>query len=110
MTNINNSVRSNFFPGTKTNTGKSGELARTALKRNDESRIKEIQSFTKDDSKVQIPDAIRDFSRIKKVADAAPEIDNSEKIARLKQQIQSGTYKTDYEAIADKILSQEFKG
>ncbi len=108
MTNINSSVRSNFFPGTKANTQKSGELAKTALKRNDAQRVKEIESFTKDDSKVQIPEAIRDFSRIKKVVDAAPEKDNTEKIARLKQQIANGTYKPDYEAIADKILQTEF--
>jgi negative regulator of flagellin synthesis FlgM len=108
MTNVNNAVRSNFFPGTKTNTQKSGELAQTALKRNDAARISEIKSNTGEDSKVQIPEAIRDFSRIKKVVDAVPERDNSEKIAKLKQQIQAGTYKTDYEALADKILQQEF--
>ena len=39
---------------------------------------------------------------------SAPEIDNSEKIARLKAQIAAGSYEIDYDGLADKILSSEF--
>ena len=38
----------------------------------------------------------------------APEIDNSEKIARLKAQIQSGKYEIDYDRLADDIIEQEY--
>jgi negative regulator of flagellin synthesis FlgM len=38
----------------------------------------------------------------------ASEPDHSEKIARLKAQIDAGTYEMDYDAIAEKILTSEF--
>ena len=38
----------------------------------------------------------------------APEIDNTDKIARLKAQIADGSYKIDYDGLADKMLEQEF--
>ena len=44
----------------------------------------------------------------KKVADAAPEIDKSDKIERLKAQIADGSYKIDYDGLSDIILEQEF--
>ena len=78
------------------------------VKRNSDDRKSELDVYAKSDSKVEIPDAIKDFSRIKKVADAAPDIDNSAKIARLKSQIADGSYKIDYDGLAGKILEQEF--
>ena len=36
------------------------------------------------------------------------QVDNTDKIAMLKAQIQAGTYQPDYDAIADKMLSSEF--
>jgi negative regulator of flagellin synthesis FlgM len=63
---------------------------------------------TASDAKVSIPEGVREFSRIKKAAMSAPEPDNSEKIARLKAQIQAGTYEVDYDGLADKILTSEF--
>ena len=51
---------------------------------------------------------VKDFSRIKKAVDQAPAIDNSEKIARLKEQIGNGTYQMDYDAIAERMLNREF--
>ncbi len=98
------SSRSIFLPNKKA----SGKVGPTGLQRNSETRKNELEAFSKSDSKVDIPDAIKDFSRIKKVADAAPAIDNSEKIARLKAQIEAGSYKVDYDGLADKILEQEF--
>ena len=107
MNNIDSS-RSSFFPNTKTTSNKSSQVDKAALNRNSYEKQSYIDSYTQRDAKVDIPDAIKDFSKIKKVADAAAPIDNSEKIAALKQQIQSGTYKVDFDAVADKLLSEEF--
>ncbi|MGZ3788435.1 MAG: flagellar biosynthesis anti-sigma factor FlgM [Bacteriovorax sp.] len=100
------SSRSIFLP--KKDTRESGKVGPAGLKRNSETRKNELETFSKEDSKVDIADAIKDFSRIKKVADAAPGIDNSDKIARLKSQIADGSYKIDYDELSDKILDQEF--
>ena len=40
--------------------------------------------------------------------DRSPEIDNSEKVNKLREQIKSGKYKVDYDALAEKILATEF--
>ena len=98
------SSRSIFLP----NKRESGKVGATGLSRNSDIRKEELETFSKNDSKVDIPDAIKDFSRIKKAADAAPAIDNSEKIARLKSQIAAGTYQVDAGDLADKIMEQEF--
>lgn len=108
---MSNSIdtRSSFFPNSKTGTtDKASQMSKTYMKRNDTVRANELGEMAKKDAKVDIPDAIKDFSRIKKAVDQAPDIDNSDKIARLKSQIQAGTYKVDYDALADKILGQEF--
>ena len=101
------SSRSIFMPNKK-ESRESGKVGPAGLKRNSESRKNELDAFSKSDSKVDIPDAIKDFSRIKKVADATAPIDNSDKIARLKAQIAEGSYNIDYDALSDKILEQEF--
>ena len=108
MSSIDTS-RSGFFPHSKKPaTERASQAQQTALKRNDPYRAQELRNTTQNDAKVDINDAIKDFSRIKKAVDAAPEIDNSDKIARLKQQIQAGTYTVDYDALADKMLATEF--
>lgn len=103
-------TRSAFFPRSRSaqaeSASKGGQV--DGVKRNSMERMSEIQNKTSSDAKVSIPDGIKDFSRIKKVATAAPEVDNSEKIARLKAQIQAGTYEVDYDGLADKILESEF--
>jgi negative regulator of flagellin synthesis FlgM len=71
-------------------------------------RASEISERTSGDAKVNIPEGVKEFSRIKKAAMTAPETDNSEKIARLKAQIAAGTYEVDYDALADKILTSEY--
>lgn len=98
------SSRSIFLP----NKRESNKVGPTGLQRNSDGRRDELEAFSKNDSKVEIPDAIKDFSRIKKAADAAPSIDNTDKIARLKAQIQAGTYQVDAGDLADKIMEQEF--
>ena len=40
--------------------------------------------------------------------DSAPPIDNTDKIAKLRSQIQAGTYEPDYDAIAEKLLANEY--
>ncbi|WP_034721049.1 flagellar biosynthesis anti-sigma factor FlgM [Bacteriovorax sp. DB6_IX] len=106
MNNID-STRSNFFPNAKPSTKNTGRANQVNLKSNSYEKQKYIDSYTKRDAKVEIPEAVRDFSKIKKVADAA-EVDNTQKIAALKKQIADGTYKVDYDALADKILGEEF--
>lgn len=105
---INNSSRSVFPKKGPVSRQKNAKFKNVALKRNDQDRKNEIESNTKNDAKVSINNVVKDFARIKNAVDAAPEIDNSEKIAALKKQIQNGTYQVDYDALADKILSSEF--
>ncbi len=109
MSNVTNATSSSFFPKKDVNnTAASKKLRQTVLNRNDSNRKEEIDTSSKKDAKVTIPEAIKDFSRIKKAVDAAPELNKTDKIAALKAQIEAGTYKVDYEALADKILEQEF--
>ena len=108
MNNINPASNSGLLSNYK----KRGEVSNriknnVELKRTDDVRKAELEK-TKRDAKVAIPDAVKDFSKIKKAADTAPEIDKSEKIAKLKEQIAAGNYNFDYEAIADKMLKTEF--
>ena len=107
----NKAPRSTFFPGDRKNlatNSRPNNIKETLLETNDLLKKNELDNTTAGDAKVTIPDSIRDFSRIKKAVDAAPPIDNTEKIARLKDQIKNGDYKIDYDALADKILSSEF--
>ena len=79
------------------------EVVRDVLKNE-----KDFKNLTKKDAKVDISSKVKDFSRIKKAVDTAPDIDNSDKIADLKQRIASGSYNIDYDALADKMLQNEF--
>jgi negative regulator of flagellin synthesis FlgM len=104
-------TRSSFFPRTRSTQAEStsgGSQVNGTSNRNTTERASELADKTATDAKVSIPDGVKDFSRIKKAAMAAPEQDNSEKIARLKAQIAAGTYEVDYDGLADKILSSEF--
>ena len=110
---IDTSTRAPFFPNSRktqsAETGSAGGAEQVGgLKRNSMDRAGDIQTRTGMDARVDIPDSIKDFSRIKKAVDAAPPIDNSEKVARLKAQIQNGTYQVDYDALAEKILTSEY--
>lgn len=108
MNNVDNNTRPNFFPNSKTSqTEKNQRAMNAALKRNDSMRMQQLEG-SKQDARVNISESIKDYSRIKRAVDAAPEVDNSDKIAKLKAQINSGTYQVDYEALADRLLEQEF--
>lgn len=100
--------RTPFFPRSRSGQEPLSKAQRSALQRNTFERIQEIEGKTSDDAKVNISEAIRDFSRIKKAVDASPPIDNSEKVAMLKEQISQGNYDIDYDALADKILDSEY--
>lgn len=104
-------TRAPFFPRGKNSTaveqGKAGSVGGVSSGNSPE-RASEISGRTSSDAKVSIPEGVREFSRIKKVADAAPEQDNSAKIADLKARIQAGTYDIDYDGLADKMLQSEF--
>ena len=101
--------RSSFFPNSKS--AKNEKLAKSqkaAMQRNSYDRASELSAKTASHAKVEIPDAVKDFSRIKRAVDTAPDIDNSVKMARLKAQIKNGSYNVDYDAVADKILQSEY--
>jgi negative regulator of flagellin synthesis FlgM len=103
-------TRSAFFPrsrGAATESAKEGGKI-DGINRNTNERASELTEKTSSDAKVSIPEGVKDFSRIKKTAMSAPDVDNSEKIARLKAQIAAGTYEVDYDGLADKILGSEF--
>lgn len=112
--NNNIDTRSPFFPNSRTGQKQTEQAAAAkrarslAESRNTYDRAEEIRAKTSNDAKVSIPDTIKDFSRIKKAADTAPEMDNSAKIADLKARIQAGTYEVDYDALADKMLQTEY--
>lgn len=109
MNNIDTS-RTGFFPNSTTaqNHKKAAALKKSIMGRNTPIRKNELDKMASRDSKVDIGNAVKDFSRIKKAVDAAPDIDNTDKISRLRQQIKAGTYKVDYDGLADKILSSEY--
>jgi negative regulator of flagellin synthesis FlgM len=103
-------TRSAFFPrgrDIQTESTKGGGKV-DGVQRNTTERASELSEKTSTDAKVNIPEGVKDFSRIKKAAMSAPDVDNSEKIARLKAQIAAGTYEVDYDGLADKILNSEF--
>ena len=110
---MSNSIdtRAPFFPRSRNATqveqsqpGSVGEVGAG----NSPERANEISARTSGDAKVSIPEGVKEFSRIKKAANAAPEQDNSAKIADLKARIQAGKYDIDYDGLADKMLQSEF--
>jgi negative regulator of flagellin synthesis FlgM len=106
-----NSSRSGFFPRSKTANDtklKPRGIQQNYLQRNAPARMKELESTSRGHAKVEIPNAVKDYAKIKKAVDQAPEVDNTAKIADLKKQIQQGSYSVDYDKLADKILSSEF--
>jgi negative regulator of flagellin synthesis FlgM len=111
MTKINpQPKRSLFFPKKKEDVHSKVENQSSdfVLKRNRPERQKEIENYIKGDTKVQIPEAVKDFSRIKRTVDMTPNPDNTQKISELKAKIKNGNYHIDYDALADKIIENEF--
>ena len=108
MNNIEGSNLTTFFPQQK-NDNQIAKMPQSTLPlSNNQERQQELDALAKNDAKVRIPDAIRDFSKIKKAVDQAPPIDKRAQIADLKRQIAAGEYKIDYDALADKIIHSEY--
>lgn len=59
------------------------------------------------DTNVTIDEAVRDFARIKRAVDAAPEADRADRVAELRGRVADGTYAVDAGALADRILETE---
>ena len=111
MTQINS--RPSFFPhssssqSTKSkNVSYSSDVANNKV--NSPARAEELSNISGTHVKVDIPSSIKDYSAIKRAVDNAETVDNSEKVAQLKQQIQSGAYQVDCDAVAEKMLESEF--
>lgn len=111
MTQINS--RPPFFPNSSSsgssktkNAAFSSDIA--IGKTNSAERAEEINAVSGDHVRVDIPESIKDYAAIKKAVDNAPPQDNSAKIAALKQQIANGSYKIDDNAVASKMIENEF--
>ncbi len=109
MNNIKDSLsRNSFFPNSKNAEQINRRVFKKGLlNRNDSERKNELEKYSQKDVKVKISDAIKDFARMKKVVDASPELENSDRIAMIKEKIKNGTYHVDPEKIADGILNYE---
>lgn len=82
--------------------------ARSIFPRNQPDRVEELNKISPANAKVDIPEAVKDFARIKKVVDYAAPLDKSQQIAALKEKIAAGNYQVDVDALADKMLEEEF--
>lgn len=104
-----NTEKSGFFPGkTERPSARPAKISTTIDKELPrKSNSSQPQPESKD-AKVEIPDAIKDFSKIRKAVDGAPTINNASKIADLKARINEGSYSVDYDVLAEKILTSEF--
>jgi negative regulator of flagellin synthesis FlgM len=111
MSNVNGPrSRSFFFPKKREQNFRSqtsNRLDESHVNKNDSNRVNDLEK-TKTDAKVMIPDKVRDFSRIRKAVDMSSERDNSQKIAALREQIRTGSYKVDFDGLADKVIESEF--
>jgi flagellar biosynthesis anti-sigma factor FlgM len=111
MSTVDSVNRSPFFPNSKdgkVENAKKNLQTQMLEQRNDNTKAKLLKKKTQDDAKVSISNPVKDFARIKKAVDNSPEIDNSQKIAALKNKINTGAYSFDYDAMADRILSEQF--
>ena len=104
-----NEVKTNKLPDFYMKSRFQGKIGKDiAHKKNDPERKQFLNEVSKNDANVQINDSVKDFSKIKKLVEQASDINNSDKIARLKEQIQNGQYRVDYDALADRMLHSEF--
>ena len=108
MSNLNtDNLRPPFFPN-KSSLKPLNRKSRVNIERNDISRKSELDNISKNHAKVKIDARTRDFGRIKKAVDSAPEIDRSDYLKKLKDRIASGEYSVDPEKIAEKMILNEF--
>ena len=106
MSKIENASRkSPFFTDNRTKDIK--ERSNNFLKENNDSY--KAKDLGQGDAKVQIPEATKLFSQIKKVADNSAEVDKSGRIEALKSQIEKGEYPIDENKLAEIISREEFQ-
>ncbi|MBP5296442.1 MAG: flagellar biosynthesis anti-sigma factor FlgM [Bacteriovoracaceae bacterium] len=108
MNNIEGNNLTTFFPQQRNENQIEKMPQSTFPLGNNQERQQELDALAKKDAKVRIPDAIRDFSKIKKAVDQAPALDKQAQVADLKRKIAAGEYKIDYDALADKIIGSEY--
>ena len=112
MTEIN--TRPSFFPNSPSanqssktrNANYPSEIGESRVNSSD--RIEELNNATSEHVRVDIPDSIKDYAAIKTAVDQAEPLDNSAKIAAIKEKINAGKYVVDDEAVANKMLTNEF--
>lgn len=101
------SLRSPFFPN-KSPIQNRNNVSSRKIERNDTDRKNEIDSMSKNHTKVSINNKIKDFSRFKKIVDNAEDIDRSDYLIDLKNKINAGEYQIDPEKIAEKMILNEY--
>lgn len=108
MENVNSSnTRSSFFPRSKNIKESNVKKSLSSKSRENINEGGDLKKTLGKDVDVFISDRVKNFSKIIKIINDAPELDNTNKIARLKRQIEKGEYVINYEALADKILQSE---
>lgn len=101
------SLRTPFFPNRSPSQDRV-KISSRKIERNDSTRKNELDSISKNHTKVSINNKIKDFSRFKKVVDNAEEIERSDYLMSLKNKINRGEYNVDPEKIAEKMILNEF--
>ncbi len=108
MNKINSDTRPSFFKSKTTNIENiKGRQTPSLLNRNELEKQNEIKESTSKDVTVDIPDKIKDFSRIKYAVENSPDRDNTEKIQDLRGKISKGQYDIDFDELAKKIIESE---
>jgi flagellar biosynthesis anti-sigma factor FlgM len=103
-------TRPNFFP----NSTSAKEAKRKAIENLDQgddvaSTKRSIpENLRNADSRVEIPESIKDFSQIKRAVDQSAPLDQSKKVAELKAKVANGQYEIDYDGLANKMLESEY--
>jgi flagellar biosynthesis anti-sigma factor FlgM len=93
---INNTTNLEALKAYGTNAAERSHQARGAGEKN--------QNTLSIQDKINISAKVKMFQDIKRAALDAPDV-RTEKVEQARQQIESGTYRPDYKAIADKLLS-----
>ena len=109
MNKINNTVNPfRLFSSDSNKSPKRTKFFNELKDNNDEiQQKKKGEKLSSLDAKVTIPEAIKDFARIKRVVDESPDLDNQIKVEKIKDQIKNGSYKINYELLAEKMLENE---
>ena len=108
-------IQTNFFPNSKKTLRDHGKNEKIqnfvdkVIPKNDQSdKVKtELKTLNKD-ADVMFSDKLHDFKKIKEAVKSAELPDKSNKIEKLRNQINSNEYNIDFDQLANKILEQEY--